>query len=296
MLNLGTLFVPVVPIIVKTREHRAGLAPYTPSDHCSGDCCYRTLLNSLELHCLQSEPCKIAVCGGITCADWRQRSICAPAGPAVWGGKWEPPGSTRTTMSPRENWVDKSEYERALRTYPDYAYSIPVNPWGFPTIAPESDSKRKLNAVLRSAMDVVPASVRAPFGLRDWVSEVDINIRDGRVSKVLGIVLVEGRSRWLNHEWSLVSEMPYEPMQSRAYMTEPVNILMRTGRSRGLGNILLPQASEQETQAAHLWNTACLTSLRSCTDRCELSPAAFQYMANHPDVSRGIWEPTCDEP
>jgi hypothetical protein len=211
------------------------------------------------------------------------------------GVKWEPSGSTRTTMGPPENWLDKSEYDRALRTYPDYAYSIQVNPWGFPTIAPESHSRRRLDAVLWSAMDVVPASIRGPFGLRDWVSEVDINIGDGRVSQVSGMVLVEGRSRWLNHEWSLVSEMPREPMQARAYMTEPVNIAMRTGRSRGVENILTAQASEQETEAAHLWNTACLTSLRGCTDRCELSPTAFRYMKNHPDVSRG-WEPTCDGP
>ena len=145
-------------------------------------------------------------------------------------------------------------------------------------------------------MEVVPASVRAPFGLRDWVSSVDINIRDGRVSKVIGEVLVEGRSRWLNHEWSLVNEMPSESMQSRAYMIEPVNIGMRTGRSRGLENIFTPQASQQETEAAHLWNRACLTSFRSCIDRCELSPAAFQYMTNHPEVARDIWEPTCDGP
>jgi hypothetical protein len=212
------------------------------------------------------------------------------------GFKWEPSGSTRTTMSPRESWFDKSEYEHALRTYPDYTYSIQVNPWGFPTIAPESDSRRRLNAALWSAMDAVPGSIRASFGLRKWESEVDINIRDGRVSKVSGMVLVEGRSRWLNHGWSLVSEMPREPMQSRAYMTEPVDIAMMTNRSSGLGNTLTSQASEQESEAAHAWNTACLTSLRSCTDRCELSPAAFRYMTTHPDVSRGIWEPTCDVP
>jgi hypothetical protein len=43
------------------------------------------------------------------------------------GVKWEPSGSTRTTMSPPENWVDKSEYDHALRTYPDYVCSIQVN-------------------------------------------------------------------------------------------------------------------------------------------------------------------------
>ena len=212
------------------------------------------------------------------------------------GIKWEPTGSTRTTLGPRENWLDQSEYDRALRTYPDYAYSILVNPWGFPTLTPESDSRRRLDAVLWSAMQVVPATIRAPFGLRGWISGVDINIRDGRVSKVSGTILVEGRSRWLNHEWSLVGEMPREPMRSRTYMTEPVNIGMRAGRSRGLRNIITPQASEQETEAAHLWNTACLTSLRSCTERCELSPAAFRYMTSHPDVSRDSWEPTCGEP
>lgn len=211
------------------------------------------------------------------------------------GMKWHPSGSTRTTLGPRENWLDKSEYERALRTYPDYDYSILVNPWGFPTITPESDSRPRLKAALRSAMENVPARVRAPLGLRDWVSSVDINIRDGRVSKVIGEVLVEGRTRWLNHEWSLVDEIPSESTQSRTYLIEPVNIGMRTGRSRGLENILTPQASQQETEAAHLWNAACLTSLRSCTDRCDLSPAAFRYMTNHPEVSRG-WEPTCDKP
>jgi len=211
------------------------------------------------------------------------------------GVKWEPTGSTRTTLGPRENWLDKSEYERALRTYPDYAYSIEVNPWGYPSIGTESDLSLRLNAVLWSAMDDVPTSIRSPFGLRRWVSAVDIYIRDGRVSKVSGEVLVEGRSRWLNHEWSLVSEMPREALQSSAYITEPENIAMRTGRSRGLENTVTPQASEQETEAAHLWNTACLTSLRGCTDRCELSPTAFRYMKNHPDVSRG-WEPTCDVP
>jgi hypothetical protein len=209
------------------------------------------------------------------------------------GIKWAPPESTRATMSPREDWLDKSEYDRALRTYPDYVYSISVNPWAFPTITPESGSGHLFDGLLRFVMNVVPANVRAPFGLRDWVSGVDISIRDGRVSKVSGDVLVEGRTRWLNHGWSLVSEMPREPMQSLGYTTEPINILMRTGRSRGLGNILTPQASEQEAETAHSWNTACLTSLRSCTDRCELSPAAFRYMTNHPEVSHG-WKPTCD--
>jgi len=212
------------------------------------------------------------------------------------GIKSEPLGSTRTTLGPKDDWVDRSEYDRALGTYPDYVYSIQVNPWGFPTLTPESDSRRRLDAVLRYAIYVVPATIRAPFGLRDWFSDVGINIRDGRVAKVSGMVLVEGRSRWLNHEWSLVSEMPREPMQSRAYTTEPMNILMWTDRSWGMENILTPQASKQEAEAAHFWNTACLTSLRSCTDRCELSPTAFRYMTSHPDVSRGTWEPTCGGP
>lgn len=211
------------------------------------------------------------------------------------GVKWEPSGSTRTTMSTRENWLDKSEYEHALKTYPDYAYSIQLNPLGFPTLAP-GDSRGRLYEALWSAMDAVPASIRASFGLRKWASLVEIDIRDGRVSKVSGMVLVEGRSRWLNHEWSLVSEMPREPMQSHAYMTEPMDILMMTDRSRGLKNTLTPQGSEEEAEAAHTWNRACLTSLRGCKDRCELSPAAFRYMATHPDVSRAIWEPTCDWP
>jgi hypothetical protein len=131
------------------------------------------------------------------------------------GLKWAPADSTRGILSPRENWVDVREYDRALRIYPDYVYSIQVNPWGAPTLAPSS------KAAHAPAMVVIPGRVRSPLGLRDWGSFVDIRIRDGRVSEVGGTLIVEGRSRWLNYSWHLANERLDEPMPLRPYTIEP---------------------------------------------------------------------------
>ena len=194
------------------------------------------------------------------------------------GHKWAPPDSTRGTLPPRKDWVFVEEYDRALRIYPDYVYSTEVNPWGFPTFARSSEAAK----ALRTVINAIPGGVRSPLGLRDWASFVDIRIRDGRVSEVDGIVIVEGRSRWLNHSWCLATETRSEPLPLRPYAVESENVLMRDDRSRGIRNLISPQASEEQAEAAHSWNTACIVSLRGCSNRCELSPRAFQYWKIHP--------------
>ena len=206
------------------------------------------------------------------------------------GHKWAPPGSTRGTLGPREDWIDLEEYDRALNTYPDYVYSIQVNPWGSPTLAPSS----KAAQALRIAMMIVPGRVRSPLGLRDWGSFVSIQIRDGRVSKVGATLFVEGRSRWLNHSWYLATDMRNEPLPLRPYTIEGENVLMREDRSIGIRNLITPQATAEQAEAAHTWNTACIVSLRGCSNRCELSPRAFQYWNTHRSPSGPTWEPTCE--
>lgn len=208
------------------------------------------------------------------------------------GHKWSPPNSTRGSLNDRENWVNVEEYERALSIYPDYVYSIEVDPWGSPTF----ETPSKAAKALRIVIDAIPSGVRAPLGMRDWASFIDIRIRDGRVSGVEGIVLVEGRSRWLNHSWSLAYERLSQTLPQRPYAIESENVLMRDGRSRGIRNLITPQASEEQAEAAHTWNMACVVSLRGCSNRCELSPRAFQYWNTHPDHSGSTWEPTCDIP
>lgn len=205
------------------------------------------------------------------------------------GRKWAPPGSTRGTLSPREDWIDTEQYKRAIRVYPDHVYSIEINPWGFPSFAPSS----RLEKALRIAINTIPRAVRSPLGLRDWASAVDVRIRDGRVSEVEGIAFVEGRSRWLNHSWYLGNERRGEPLPL-PYAIEPLDVLMREGRSRGIRNLITPQASYEQAEAAHVWNTACVVSLRACRDLCELSPRAFQYWKTHPAPSGTMWNPTCE--
>lgn len=205
------------------------------------------------------------------------------------GHKWAPPGSTRGDIGPRDRWADSEEYERALRTYPDYIYSIQVNAWGSPTSPPISKSAK----ALMMAMVAIPSGLRSPLGLRDWGSFVDIRIRDGRVSDVGGAVFVEGRSRWLNHSWHLANEERGEPLP-RPYTIGPQDVLMWRDRSRGIRNLISPQASEEQAEAAHIWNRACVVSLRGCRNRCELSPRAFAYWKTHPAKSGAIWEPTCE--
>ena len=205
------------------------------------------------------------------------------------GHKWSPSGSTRATLGPRENWVDLEMYDRALRIYPDYEYSIEVNPWGFPTFEPSSKAAK----ALRTVINAIPSGVRSPIGLRDWASFVDVRIRDGRVSEVEGIVFVEGRSRWLNHSWSLANERLRESLPLRPYTIESENVLMRDGRSRGICNLITSQASEEQAEAAHSWNAGCIVSLRSCRNICELSPRAYQYWKNEPGPAAAAWGLTC---
>jgi hypothetical protein len=130
---------------------------------------------------------------------------------------------------------------------PDYEYSIQVNPWGLPTLAPSSKAEK----TLRTVMNAIPSEIRSPFGLRDWGSSVEIQIRDGRVSKVGGSLFVEGRSRWLNHSWYLGTEKRNDSLPLRPYTIEPQNVLMREDRSIGLSNLITPQASEEQSEAAH---------------------------------------------
>jgi hypothetical protein len=143
-------------------------------------------------------------------------------------------------------------------------------------------------------MNAIPGGVRSPLGLRDWGSFVEMRIRDGRVSEVQGILFVEGRPRWLNHSWHLANERLHEPMPLLPYTIEGENVLMREGRSRGIRNLITSQASEEQTEAAHSWNKDCIVSFRGCSDRCELSPRAFQYWKIHPAPSGAVWEPTCE--
>lgn len=201
---------------------------------------------------------------------------------------------TRAGLGRKEDWVDQWEYEHELRSLSDYAYFVEVDPWGFPTVAGvKGNYQGRFDDALRAAMRAIPADVRPLLGMRDWVAGVQFSIRGGRVSSVAATVIVEGRSGWLGHQWTLANEMPHQDLQARSYAVGSAFMNMSNGGGEALENMLTPRASEEEIQAAHTANTACLTSVHGCDGFCDLSLPAVHYLNRHPDAAPNLIPPKC---
>ena len=84
------------------------------------------------------------------------------------GFKWTP-----EPLPPREQWVDKEEYDYEAKRQCDYKYELGVSPFGT-TIGRVG----RLAQALRNGRQIVPAPLRPWLGLRDWgiVAELSIQL------------------------------------------------------------------------------------------------------------------------
>jgi hypothetical protein len=211
------------------------------------------------------------------------------------GFKWTP--ERPSDLGPRDNWISQWAYEHRLKTMSDHAYVFDVNPWGFPDGAGILwGERRRLDAVLRAILCTVPIRVRPLIGMRDWNAQVQISIRNGRVSNVTAMVLVANRDVWFGHEWALAEEMPHEDLQTSSYAVgaTALSMGMNPGGGGAILNYLTPRASNEQIQAAHSINTACLTSIKECRGFCELSRPTTQYLDKHPEAATNITPPKCN--
>jgi hypothetical protein len=199
------------------------------------------------------------------------------------GFKWTP-----EALSPREQWLDKDEYDYQQNRLSDYRYEIEVSPFG-------TTGRRtsRLTRSMRAVRAAVPAHLRPVLGMRDWGTVVELSVRDGRVQSVSAMTLFAGHSGWLGHSWVLAEGMPDHEMRPRAYIIGSAFLTMEDGGGTMIENVFTPEASEEEAKAARQFNTRCLTSINGCNGLCDVAPRALEYLKQHPDAAWNIIPPKC---
>jgi hypothetical protein len=211
--------------------------------------------------------------------DDSETSVLALTGRFGGGFKWTP-----EPLSPRQQWVDKEEYDYEVARQCDYKYEVGVSPFG--TFARPVQT-------LRAVREVIPTRVQPLLGLRDWGVIAELSIRNGRVQSVSAMTIFEGHSGWLGHKWELAEGMPRYGMPERAYAIGAAHLTIPNGGGVMIENYLTPRASGEEVEAAHTFNTECLTSTRGCDGLCELAPRALEYLKESPDRAWNIIPPKC---
>ena len=193
---------------------------------------------------------------------------------------------TPEPLSPREQWIDKEEFDYQQNRLTDYDYEITVSPFGI-------TGPGLLAQVKRAVIAAVPTELRPVLGMRDWGTVVELSIRRNRVRAVSATALFAGSSKWLGHSWELAEGMPHYGMPSRAYLIGAAILSMGDGGGEMIENYLTPKASQEEVEAARQFNTRCLTSIKGCDGLCDVAPPALQYLTQHPDADWNIIPPKC---
>jgi hypothetical protein len=198
-------------------------------------------------------------------------------------------GGVRRTpepLLPREQWIDKEEFDYQQNRLTDYNYKISVNPFGIA-------GPGRLAQVKRAVIAAVPTLLRPALGMRDWGTAVELSIRGNRVRAVSAMALFSGSSKWFGHSWGLAEGMPHYGMPARAYLIGAAILSMGDGGGEMIENYLTPEASQEQVEAARQFNTGCLTSIKGCNGLCDVAPHALQYLAQHPDADWNIIPPKC---
>jgi hypothetical protein len=199
------------------------------------------------------------------------------------GYKWVP-----EQLPPKEQWIDKDEYDYQANLLSDYKYELGISPFGTTTL-----KAGRLTQAMRAARESVPAHLRSVLGMRDWGTVVELAIRNNRVQSVSAMALVEGRSEWLGHRWQVAEGMPRHDMRPQAYAIGAANLTMEDGGGMMIENFFTPRASEEEVESARQFNAGCLTSMRGCNGLCDVAPRSLEYLKQHPDVAWNIIPPKC---
>jgi hypothetical protein len=200
--------------------------------------------------------------------------------------KWKPQQPISTNDCP-----DKASCERFNANLPDYAYEVDIAPFNVLSVTPPQTGR--FRRVLTFLMIQTPSSLRNPISLRDWLTEVQICIRGGHVVNVYSSVFVEGRNRWLGSTWELSSDEHDNGVPPKAYEVHGTDLSFPGNGGAGVLQFLTPAATAEQALAAHSFDARCLTGFMPCRRLCDLSPRAFQYINQHPEVSNIVRTDDC---
>lgn len=199
------------------------------------------------------------------------------------GFSWTP-----DVLGPKENWIDKDEYEYQKSRLSDNKYEIALSTLG--TIFRPDGRKYAVIGTIQRAM---PSDFRKILGMRLWITTVELSIQNGHVQSISATTQLEGRNGWLEQRWSLAKDMPRRDMPARTYLIGAAFLTTGDGGGTAIENFFTPRASAEEKQAARNFNSECLTRRRACEGLCELAPDTLNYLTQHPDLAWNIIPPKC---
>jgi hypothetical protein len=192
-----------------------------------------------------------------------------------------------------------SRWDVQLGSHEDYNYVLEVNPWSFPIVSSDA-SRRRVQAIER----VLTPRFRRAIGIREWVLESDIAIKQHRVVAVQTLTIVEGRPMWLGASWRL-SEKPREfdrnadSFDQADPTTEGSRDLATSGilnMESGAGTIwsiwTTPSSPKVQSHMANQVNFGCLRSFSGCDSVCDLLPEAARFFTENPNLGLkgGGWD------
>jgi hypothetical protein len=97
---------------------------------------------------------------------------------------------TPEPLAPKDNWIDKDEYDYQQNRVSDYDHVLEVSPFGTTNLR----TIRRLTKVLQQIRAAVPVRLRPLLGMRDWGVTIDLEIRGDRVQSVSTTTVAEGKS------------------------------------------------------------------------------------------------------
>jgi len=191
--------------------------------------------------------------------------------------------------------VNKSACADHNAHLPDYAYEVDLAP--FNVMSGGSQQTGPIRRALAVLMIRTSSSFRDPLSLRDWLTEVQICIRAGRVETVRAELYVEGSTRWLGNGWELSAGMHNLYLPQKTYAIDGSFLTFPGNGGAATEHYLTPAATREQFESAHSFNTRCLAGLIPCRCLADLSPRAFEYMSQHPEVGSTITTPDdCPSP
>jgi len=192
----------------------------------------------------------------------------------------------------KQDWNDKDEYEYQSDIVIDYTYDAVISPYRL-FLRDIRSAGSPTTVAVRAVINNTPVQLRSAIGMRDWGAGIDIAIRRGRVQSISGMVVVEGRSKWLGHRWEFGIAMPRHELQTRDFVVNSAFLDMATNNGAMTENYFTPRASDEEKEISRNFNWACLTSLRGCDGCCAFAPRTLDYLKRHPEAAGNIIPPAC---
>lgn len=172
----------------------------------------------------------------------------------------------------QQNGADMNDYTCEIRLSPFQIFSI------------DSSKTSRMRGAIAFFMVYVPKYLRDLIGLRNWLVDATVQIRNKGVASVSGSAFVEGRNEWLGNSWRLSSSVVGDDQASTAYSVEMTHLQLSENGGLAVEEFFTRSATREQLQVSYDLNSRCFVSLTSCVSLSDLKPSLFEYLRGHPEI------------